>query len=77
MPRKSTLHIIYFIMIYFFIMSSVFIDPKVNVKIKLTLFSFFIDLNQVRRYSEFNMDENKVVRDRFTVFTMAQCCIKV
>ncbi len=71
MPRKSTLHIIYFIMIYSIIMSSVFIDPKVNVKITLTLFSFFIDLNQVRRYSEFNMDENKVVRNRFTVFTMA------
>lgn len=52
-------------------MSSVFIDPKVNMKMKLTLFSFFIDLNQVRRYSEFNMDENKVVRNRFTVFTMA------
>ncbi len=71
MPRKSTLHIIYFIMIYFIIMSSVFVDPKVNVKITLTLFSFFIDLNQVRSYSEFNMDENKVVRNRFTVFTMA------
>lgn len=47
-------------------MSSVLIDPKVNMKIKLTLFNFFIDLNQVRRHSEFNMDENEVVRNRFS-----------
>lgn len=31
-----------------------------------------IDLSQVRRQTEFNTDENKVVRNRLTVFTKTE-----